>query len=387
MGRPTVELELDQAHVRDLYAGGVFVAGCGLAITEECDLLVRGAAGEMRLGARVVFVDPSGRGAGLEVVGFGPELRQRIAELAAPRSTPPTGLKLELDPEVDDEITSVEVDVDELDGATHPVAALEPTPAPQPQAKPVFFSDDDDAAEVAAVVAAEDLELAPEPIRDVSAGSAMDFALDPALDEVQTYELERDLDLAPPASRPDFDPDATEPISLEEMDDANEDPDPRTDSDIAPLVEGSGDAEGESADDIAKHAPRLHERMRGLTLVQQLKFAHQGEMQERILLERLYGKAVWEALLRNPRITAQEVARIARMGALPRPLLEQIVGNGGWLQVPEVRRALLTHPRLTADQVVRILRLLPKHELKLVVAQSAYPMQVREHARRILRGA
>ena len=70
----------------------------------------------------------------------------------------------------------------------------------------------------------------------------------------------------------------------------------------------------------------------------------EGEVSERIMLERMYGKNVWEALLRNPRITGPEVARIARMGALPRTLLELIVGNGGWLQIPEVRRALLVEP-------------------------------------------
>ena len=61
------------------------------------------------------------------------------------------------------------------------------------------------------------------------------------------------------------------------------------------------------------------------------------------------------------------------MGALPRPLLEIIVGNGAWLQIPEVRRALLSNPRLGTDQITRVLRLMPKHELKLAAMQTAYP--------------
>jgi hypothetical protein len=102
-------------------------------------------------------------------------------------------------------------------------------------------------------------------------------------------------------------------------------------------------------------------------------------------LERLYGKTVWEALLRNPRVTHPEVARIARMGALPRPLLELIVGNTAWLRSPEVRRALLSNLRLTPDMITRVLRLLPKHELRLVPQQTAYPHPVRDVARRILK--
>ena len=138
-------------------------------------------------------------------------------------------------------------------------------------------------------------------------------------------------------------------------------------------------------DDDEPKAQSINERLRGLTLVQQLKLAQHGEISERVLLERMYGKNVWEALLRNPRITGPEVARIARMGSLPRPLVEVIVGNGGWLQIPEVRRALLSNPRLGTDQVHRVLRLLPKHELKLAGMQTAYPYAVRDAAKRILR--
>ena len=142
------------------------------------------------------------------------------------------------------------------------------------------------------------------------------------------------------------------------------------------------------ADADGERAPRnVYERLRGLTLVQQFKVARAGELHERVALERIYGKTVWEQLLRNPRITAAEVGRIARMGNLPRPQLEQIVGNGAWLAVPEVRRALLTNPRLTAEMIPRILRHLPKHELKLVPVQLAYPAAVREIARKLIKAA
>ena len=144
--------------------------------------------------------------------------------------------------------------------------------------------------------------------------------------------------------------------------------------------------EQEDDDEEVKHVARnVHERLRGLTLVQQIKAAQHGEVSERIVLERMYGKTVWEPLLRNPRVTGPEVARIARMGALPRPMLELICTNGAWLQIPEIRRALLANPRLSSDQAVRVLRLLPKHELKLAAAQASYPVAVRDVAKRLVR--
>jgi len=145
-------------------------------------------------------------------------------------------------------------------------------------------------------------------------------------------------------------------------------------------------ADTEEEDAAARKIPRnVHERLRGLTLAQQVRLAQTGELTERIVLERMYGKGVWEPLLRNPRITGPEVARIARMGSLPRPQVETIVSNGTWLQVPEVRRALLSNPRLGTDQILRVLRLLPKHELKLAATQTAYPFPVRDAAKRMIR--
>ena len=90
--------------------------------------------------------------------------------------------------------------------------------------------------------------------------------------------------------------------------------------------------------------------------------------------------------LRNPRLTAPEVVRLARMGTMPRVLVEVIVSNGAWIAIPEVRRALLTNPRLGADQIPRVLRAMPKHELKLCATQAVYPMAVREAAKRLVRG-
>jgi hypothetical protein len=148
-------------------------------------------------------------------------------------------------------------------------------------------------------------------------------------------------------------------------------------------------SEDETLDDVERDpiAKNVQERLRRLSPVEAQKMARDGEAFERIVLERIYGKAVWEPLLHNPRLTHPEVARIARMGALPRPLMELIVGNGAWLKSPEVRRALLANPRLAPDQIPRVLRLLPKHELKLVPMQTAYPLAVRDVARRLLAGA
>ncbi len=135
----------------------------------------------------------------------------------------------------------------------------------------------------------------------------------------------------------------------------------------------------------SKRSPlNAHERLRGLSPAQQAKVAMGNDVNERIVLERIYGKAVWEVLLHNQRLTPPEVVRIARMGAVPLPQLELICSNPGWLSSGQVRRALLANRRLSPAMIEKVLRVTPKHELKLLPKQTAYPAQVREVARRML---
>jgi len=122
------------------------------------------------------------------------------------------------------------------------------------------------------------------------------------------------------------------------------------------------------------------ERVRNLSLSDQQKVARTGEQSDRVALERLYGKAVWETLLHNSRLTPPEVLRIARMGSIPIPMLEIIISNRTWLNTPQVRRALLTNRRLTKDMIMTVLRATPKNELRLMQKQTAYPTVVREAA-------
>src|SRR5678816_1108764 len=77
--RPELVVELADG-VLDRETGAVLLPDVELDLNTLCDLVVRGATGEVRLPARVVFADPT-RGTGLEVVGYGAELRDRVTEI------------------------------------------------------------------------------------------------------------------------------------------------------------------------------------------------------------------------------------------------------------------------------------------------------------------
>jgi hypothetical protein len=149
-----------------------------------------------------------------------------------------------------------------------------------------------------------------------------------------------------------------------------------------------GDGEGEEAESDGD--PKAHDRrrqIRNLSPQDRARVAHSIRLDERVMLERTHGSAVWELLLRSPHVTIPEVARIARKGTLPRPLAELIVDNAQWIRHDIVRRALLTNPRVSADGILKILRASSARELKLIMQQTAYPAQVRAVARKLLGGS
>lgn len=74
-----VDIAEDSRAIRDLSAGGVFVTNAEAELDDECNLILRAGATELRVVARVVLVTQEG--AGLEIVAMTNETRQRIAEL------------------------------------------------------------------------------------------------------------------------------------------------------------------------------------------------------------------------------------------------------------------------------------------------------------------
>ena len=148
--------------------------------------------------------------------------------------------------------------------------------------------------------------------------------------------------------------------------------------------DGAGDEDGDG-DGGGKPPLHVYERLRRLPLAEQHRLARSGRLNERVALEKLHGKNVWEALLQNNSLTAPEVARIAKKGTLPKPLLDQIAGNTAWLGSNIVRRALLANHKLSQAAAQKILGLLNKSELAAVPMQTAYPERVRAAAKRLIK--
>lgn len=222
-------------------------------------------------------------------------------------------------------------------------------------------------------------------VRDDGAGRGVGLQLPPLDDEMLAAlrALAHPVALPQPFDMPLPDLDA---MPLPDLDAA---PIPLAHATDATLTEEGAPSEGErdedeDGDDEAR-APQLHERMRSLSSAEQQRMAATGSLQERTMLERLYGPNVWEALISSGRLSPPEVARIARKGTVPRPILESIGANGAWLQSTLVQRALLGNPRCPITLAQRVLSAMPKRDLQLVPQQAAYPAPIRQAAKAMLK--
>lgn len=175
----------------------------------------------------------------------------------------------------------------------------------------------------------------------------------------------------------DFGPSTQEKLRLFMQQPPGAEPDPTSaQGDQEPTAESAAESPSQA---LAVSA--LHDRLRNLPVAAQVKLAREGNLSERVALERIFGKSIWEPLLKNPRVTSPEVARIARMGTAPNAVLETISGNAAWLASGEVRRALLSNPRLTDDGMMKVLRATPKPELQQISNQTYYQSRVRKAAK------
>lgn len=332
----------------NLSRGRAFVVGAsGGAEREACVLVVvhPETGAEARLAGEIVFVrdeDP-GRGLGLSLEGGSTVASAALRELLGPAfvasERPPASVRGPASAPVP-AVAPVPVleEVGPAEPALEEVGPAEPALEEIGPAEPVL----------------EEIGPAEPGLEELGPAddAPTDVMTEPAEDDAPTDVVAEpaDQDDAPTAVDPPFDDDET-----------------RTDDDGEP-----------------GRAENLHERLRGLSAQEQHRLARSGTLPERIQLERMYGPAVWEALLQNGRITMPEVARIAKKGTLPRPLVELIASNGAWAGAPEVQRALLSNPRSSAVVVNKCLRAMSRVELQKVPQQTAYPQAVRMAAKKLL---
>jgi len=130
----------------------------------------------------------------------------------------------------------------------------------------------------------------------------------------------------------------------------------------------------------------LWEKLRGMTPPQKILLAPKADRVTRALLVQESDAQVLFALLKNPRLSIDEVVRVAKSSYLSFQAAELILRTSAWAANLDVRLALIHNPKLSVPFALRILPTLPDHEVRTIAKGAATSMPLRQAAIKRLQG-
>lgn len=141
-------------------------------------------------------------------------------------------------------------------------------------------------------------------------------------------------------------------------------------------------ADQSPVDDLPKSA---WDRVRGLSQMEKLLLAVKAEHSDRALLLQDSDPRVLMSLLRNPRLTVDEVVRVAKSSFLNYQIAEVILKTTQWMSSLDIRLALIHNPKTPPAFALRILPTLPEVEIR-AIARAGTHMALKQAAIRRLQG-
>ena len=157
---------------------------------------------------------------------------------------------------------------------------------------------------------------------------------------------------------------------------------------LAPLPEAATEATEEEAEESRRREGSMWDRIRALGRTEKLQLAAKAERSERALLLQDNDPAVLLSLFRNPRLTVDEVIRIAKSPYLTFQIAEVMMKSPLWLANVDVRVALIHNAKVPQAFALRLLPTLPESEVKVIARGAATSLALKTAAlRRLQTGA
>lgn len=156
---------------------------------------------------------------------------------------------------------------------------------------------------------------------------------------------------------------------------------------IAVAIDASGDEilERLLASDEGPAAQTSWDRIRALSQNEKLLLAVKADRSERALLLQDNDPRVLLSLLRNPKITVDEVARMTKSPFLTYQIVDVIMKTTQWMANLDVRLGLIHNPKTPPQFGLRILPTLPEADVR-VIARTGTNMALKQAAVRRLQG-
>lgn len=151
---------------------------------------------------------------------------------------------------------------------------------------------------------------------------------------------------------------------------------------VEPAASPDDDA---ASDDTTEKRQNLWDRMRSLSQMEKILLAVKAERSERAVLLQDNDPRVLLSVLRNPRLTVDEVTRMVKSSFINYQIAEVIMKTGQWMANLDVRLGLIHNPKTPQAFALRILPTLPDSEVR-AIARAGTNMALKQAALRRLQG-
>jgi hypothetical protein len=161
---------------------------------------------------------------------------------------------------------------------------------------------------------------------------------------------------------------------------------------VAALLAGPAEGPEESGqapepEESGPETTTLWQRLRGMTPPQKILLAPKADRVTRALLVQDSDPQVLFALLKNPRLSIDEVVRVAKSAYLSFQAAELVLRTSAWASNLDVRVALIHNPKLALPLALRLLPTLPDFEVRAIAKGAATSMPLKQAALKRLHGA
>ncbi len=150
-----------------------------------------------------------------------------------------------------------------------------------------------------------------------------------------------------------------------------------------PAVHGDSAAlESESEDEVDEHniAARIHQ----MSVSEKIKYATRGNKQVRSILIKDTSKLVIAAVVKSPKITEDEILKIAQNKQANDEAIRIITLNREWLKNYTIRQALVYNPKTPTGIAMRLMPYLTKRDLKDLSGSKNVPSAITANAKKLM---
>ena len=234
------------------------------------------------------------------------------------------------------------------------------------ETKREFFEKERGAQQIANELRARGQEAAAEFIEQSETASSPNFNFEDAVLLAKHIEI------------PDLETDDSW-LSLEYIEEFYEESEEQRQAIVSKII---GELKAED-DELTAERISMISRILRMTMKDRVKLAQKGDREARNILIRDPNRVVAQAVIQNPRITEQEVEKIAAMRTVPEDVLRQIAISRKWSRVYPIMHNLARNPRMPIGNVMSILVRLQLRDLESIVKNRNVSEAVRKQALRL----